>query len=494
MLELQISFSRLVISGLLLLGTGMTPAEASRTNAIAPSDIPPRVLREFRGAWISTISELSWPSKPGLPVAQQKAELRTLMEVAVQLRLNALILQVRPACDAVYRSELEPWSETLTGRMGLAPEPAYDPLQFAIQEAHVRGLELHAWFNPYRAGWVGTKFISSKHISKAHPEWIRRFEKYWWLDPGEAGVQDHVMRVVLDVVRRYDVDGIHLDDYFYPYADHGTDFPDNSTWKKYLATGGKLARADWRRENVNKLVQRLQREIHKQKSWVTFGISPFGIWRPGFPQKIRGRDAYESIYADSRKWVLNGWVDYLAPQLYWPTYSVEQNYTALYDWWNQQSGKKVPIWPGGAITSVGAWPPEEIVRQIQHTRTSERPGYIHWHMVSLAKNPKNIQQHLLNLYSEPALVPPNPRDAGPIQKPTLTSSGSGPNRTIRWSVPAGQSICFWVLQSRRGDQWSTEIIPRHVRSRELSIKDVSVVAISAVSLHRNISAAALHRF
>jgi uncharacterized lipoprotein YddW (UPF0748 family) len=231
-------------------------------------------------------------------------------------------------------------------------------------------LELHTWFNPYRAGFLTRKYTSPKHISKTHPKWVHHYGSVLWLDPSEPGVQDYVSRVILDVVHRYDIDGVHLDDYFYPYPETNKagvflEFPDEANWKKYQASGGRLSRGDWRRLNVNRLVQRLQREIHKEKSWVTFGVSPFGIWRPGSPPHVKGFDAYDKLYADSRQWLVNGWVDYLAPQLYWRIESPEQSFSALFDWWRRQSVRQTPIWPGGAITRVGkGWGPEEIVRQI----------------------------------------------------------------------------------------------------------------------------------
>lgn len=217
---------------------------------------PPEPMREFRGAWIATVANIDWPSKPGLPVAQQKAELIALLDRAAQLHFNAIIFQVRPACDAMYASSLEPWSEYLTGTQGQAPEPFYDPLAFAIEEAHKRGLELHAWFNPYRARHLKAKSpVAPNHISQTHPEWVRKYGGQLWLDPGEPGVREHILRVVLDVVNRYDVDGVQFDDYFYPTPEkdadgHEIDFPDEASWKKYGEATG-LSRDDWRRENVN---------------------------------------------------------------------------------------------------------------------------------------------------------------------------------------------------------------------------------------------------
>jgi uncharacterized lipoprotein YddW (UPF0748 family) len=445
-------------------------------------------MREFRGAWIATVGNIDWPSKPGLSAMEQKAELRALMEGAVKLRLNALLLQVRPGCDAFYKSSIEPWSEFLTGQMGKAPEPAYDPLQFAIEEAHARGLELHAWFNPYRAGFASTKSVSSRHISKTHPKWIRRYGSFLWLDPSEPGVQDYVLRVILDVVRRYDIDGVHMDDYFYPYPETnkaGTpiDFPDDSNWRRYVASHGRLSRGDWRRAQVNSLVERLQKAIHREKSWVSFGISPFGIWRPGFPPQIRGFDAYDKLYADSRHWLIKGWVDYIAPQLYWPIDPPEQSYLALLAWWQKQSVHETPVWPGGAITRVGKrLPAEEIIRQIELTRRSPQPGYIHWSLTSLLKNPENLESKLISgVYAEPAIVPATRPVGSGGSKPSIRFEKKSGATSIQWRLPNGQVPRAWALQTRKGDGWRTEIIGGRVQSRDFTAAAApEIVAITAV--------------
>src|SRR6478609_11859693 len=225
---------------------GLTPLTANQT--------PPQPRQEFRGAWVATVGNSVWPSKPGLPVSEQKSELLAILDQAKRLKLNTIIFQVRPACDALYASKLEPWSEYLTGRMGQPPAPFYDPLAFAIQEAHRRGLELHAWFNPYRAHhFKSVSSISSDHISKTHPELVRDYGRYLWLDPGEPEVQDYSLQVVMDVLKRYDVDGIHFDDYFYPYPEKDAqgrelEFPDEASWKKY-GVPRQLSREDWRRES-----------------------------------------------------------------------------------------------------------------------------------------------------------------------------------------------------------------------------------------------------
>ncbi|HKI67977.1 MAG TPA: family 10 glycosylhydrolase, partial [Verrucomicrobiae bacterium] len=309
-----------------------------------------------------------------MSTAEQKAELLAILDQAQKLKLNAILLQVRTMCDALYASPYEPWSEFLTGTMGKAPQPFYDPLAFAIKEAHARGLELHAWFNPYRASHPrGKSPFSANHISKTHPQWVRKYGSYLWLDPGEPDVQDYVLKVVLDVVKRYDIDGVHFDDYFYPYPEKGASgndlqFPDEATWKKYGQPKG-ISRDDWRRANVNTLIERAYNSIKAAKPWVRFGVSPFGIWRPGHPPQIKGFDAYAKIYADSRKWFASGWLDYLAPQLYWAIQPKEQSFPALLNWWAAQNTHNRDLFAGlNTYNAGGKWKPEEIVRQIEITR------------------------------------------------------------------------------------------------------------------------------
>lgn len=248
----------------------------------------PAVEREFRAAWIATVDNIDFPSKKALSIEDQKKELIRDLEIVKELKMNAVIFQVRPMCDALYRSRIEPWSEFLTGEMG-KPQ-AFDPLKFLVAEAHKRGILVHAWFNPYRAYHPAAKTVSGNHISKRRPDLVKKYGKYLWLDPGEKKVQDYSLSVVLDVVRRYDVDGVHFDDYFYPYPERDADrkkidFPDEVSWEKYVSGGGKLGREDWRRKNVDDFIGAVGRGIKKIRPDVMFGISPFGIWRP-VPERI----------------------------------------------------------------------------------------------------------------------------------------------------------------------------------------------------------------
>ncbi|HSO78420.1 MAG TPA: family 10 glycosylhydrolase, partial [Bacteroidales bacterium] len=254
-----------------------------------PSGRTPSAEREFRAAWVATVANINWPSKPGLPVADQKREALELLDLLYKNHFNAVVFQVRPHTDAMYKSELEPWSYYLTGEQGMAPDPYYDPLEFWIEEAHKRGIELHAWLNPYRAHHPAGGEVTETSIVKKHPELVIKLEQgYWWMDPAKQGTQDHSYNVVMDLVRRYDLDGIHFDDYFYPYPDYNNfkDFPDDESWQAYLAGGGKLSRGDWRREAVNTFIERLYKGIKAEKPYVKFGLSPFGIWQPFNPPAI----------------------------------------------------------------------------------------------------------------------------------------------------------------------------------------------------------------
>jgi len=465
--------------------------------SVFAAEMPP-VAREFRGAWVATVANIDWPSKPGLPVVEQQQELLELLDLAVKLNLNAIVLQVRPACDALFASRLEPWSPFLTGQMGQPPEPTYDPLEFAVEEAHRRGLELHAWFNPYRASHPSMKGpISDDHISRTHPELVRKYGEYLWLDPGEPGAVDHSLAVILDVVNRYDIDAVHFDDYFYPYpindkAGQRIDFPDEASWQKYLDSfqgAEPLARDDWRRANVDQFLERLHEEIHAAKPWVKFGISPFGIYRPGQPLSIQGFDAYANLYADSLKWLRDGTVDYFSPQLYWPIAQQAQSYPVLLAWWQEQNGHNRHLWPGNYTSRVAdgsktEWAADEVIQQIEATRAQPGAGgNIHFSIKALAANRGDLATTLREgAYAEPALVPASPWLAEKVEspeKPTLARQGRGDKLAVVMQLPAGVQPWQWVVQLERGGDWTTQIVPGHTQRMEAP--GVSRIVVSAVN-------------
>ncbi|MEL6615795.1 MAG: family 10 glycosylhydrolase [Bacteroidota bacterium] len=434
-----------------------------------PDDLP-EVDREFRAAWIATVDNIDWPSSRDLPVAQQKEELRAIMDRAAAIGLNAIIFQVRPMADALYESELEPWSEYLTGEQGRAPSPMWDPLQTAIELAHRRGLELHAWFNPYRASHPTQRASQHKsHISRQRPDLVRRYGRYEWIDPGEPEATDHSMAVILDVVRRYDVDGVHLDDYFYPYPENANgrrlQFPDAESYARARAAGETLSRDDWRRQNTDRFVERLYREVKAEKPLVKVGISPFGIWRPGHPAGIRGFDQYAEIYADARKWQMEGWLDYFAPQLYWSISSRGQSFPALLGWWSEQNTADRHLWPGlfdsRVLPDVGTWRPQEILDQVALVeRNTIATGTIHFSMKALMPEYGDLGDQLARgPYAEAALVPASPwlDDEAP-GAPGVTIRASG---EARWALltPPGEAVRTWIVRERRGDAWTTTLLP-----------------------------------
>src|SRR5689334_2619157 len=393
---------RLLLFGVLFVsGVALWPALAADPAA------PPAVAREFRGVWVATVGNIDWPSRRGLPTDQQQAELIAILDKAAELKLNGIVLQVRPMADALYASDLEPWSAFLTGTLGKAPDPYYDPLDFAVREAHARGLELHAWFNPYRALVPGVNSpVPANHVVKSRPDLAKTYGKYHWLNPTHPEVQDLSIRVFLDVVRRYDVDGIHMDDYFYPYPEGGAPFPDDDTWAEYKRSGGTLSRDDWRRDAVNRFVERLYRETKDLKPWVKVGISPFGIWQPDHPPGIRGFNQYASLYADAKLWLNKGWVDYFTPQLYWPIEKKEQSYPRLLAWWAGENTQHRHLWPGLFTSRYGS---AETVNQIKVTRRQPgATGHIHFSMKAIMHNRDGITDALKDLYATPALVPASP--------------------------------------------------------------------------------------
>lgn len=308
--------------------------------------------REFRGVWVATVANIDWPSKSNLSVDQQKFELIAILNRMQELNLNALILQVRPNGDALYSSSIEPWSAWLTGTQGTPPNPYYDPLQFAIEEAHKRNIELHAWFNPYRARLRGNAAFAPNHIASKFPQYAYQYGDLIWMEPGAKEVQDQTYNVIMDVVQRYDLDGVHLDDYFYPYPKDGIPFPDSQTYNAYRSAGGNLGLSDWRRQNVNLMIKRIHEGIKTIKPYVKFGISPFGIYRPGKAPGIVGLDQYASLYADVKLWVEQGWMDYLAPQLYWKIDPPQQSYSVLLNWWLQNNPRRLHVYTGNALYRI----------------------------------------------------------------------------------------------------------------------------------------------
>jgi len=452
--------------------------------------VPPAPLREFRGVWVATVGNSCWPSKPGLSTEQQKAELIAILDRAASLKLNAIVFQVRPACDALYQSSIEPWSEYLTGIQGRAPSPYYDPLAFAVSEAHRRGLELHAWFNPFRAHhFQSVSPMAVNHISRTHPQLVRSYGRYLWLDPGEPEVRAYSQRVVMDVVKRYDIDGVHFDDYFYPYHEKGRnggdlDFPDTLSWDKYGKNSG-MVRDDWRRMNVDLFMQQIYHAIKAEKPWVKFGISPFGIWRPKNPPTISGFDSYAELYADSRKWLLEGWCDYFSPQLYWPIQPPAQSFPVLLGWWDTQNPHHRHIWPGlDALKVGGPWRPSEIENQIVITRHYPNPGHILWSSSSIMKNGPLDTMLSQALFQQPALIPASPW----LEKgyspglPKLSVTIWGRTTHAQWQAATNKPASLWLWQTLLNGVWNTQIFP--VGRTDLYLDNVPIEAAAVRAVDR----------
>jgi uncharacterized lipoprotein YddW (UPF0748 family) len=469
------------------------PGETVRTTAparvtpVLPSEPLPSAIREFRAAWIATVANIDWPSERGLTADSQRTELRALLDQASHLGLNAVVFQVRPMADALYASELEPWSTYLTGEQGVGP--GYDPLEYAVEQAHLRGIELHAWFNPFRAGHPTNEgSFAPNHVRFKHPDWVRDYGDLLWLDPGSPDAVAHSLAVILDVVGRYDVDGVHLDDYFYPYPIQdslGEDvpFPDDATWE---ASGYRGSRSDWRRSNVDHFIETLYDSVKALSPRVKVGISPFGIWRPGFPEGIEGFDQYERLYADARRWLHEGWVDYLTPQLYWALESVGQPYGPLLDWWVGENIHKRHMWPGNYASRVileGAsyWGPDELVRQVRHTRSTEgATGNVFFSMKALMPGVGADQMLADSVWAGPAIVPETSWLGGATPGPPL---GTWQMESLSLSLEPGRGDppFVWHIREWSGESWTVRIRPGHERSIEYREDVPEFVVVSAVN-------------
>lgn len=457
------------------------------------------MAREFRGVWVASVWNLDWPSARNLSTDQQKAELVAVLERAAQLRLNAVVLQIRPSADAFYASPLEPWSSFLTGQLGQAPQPLYDPLAFAVEEAHKRGLELHAWYNPFRATVSPQGMLAPpNHVTHTHPELVRQYGKDLWLDPGAPGTTDYVLAIVRDIVRRYDIDGIQIDDYYYPYLikdDHNqiVDFPDTATYQQYQQGGGTLNRSDWRRANINTFIQRFYETVKAEKKWVKVGISPFGIWRPGNPAMVKGLDSYTELYADAKLWLNKGWCDYFAPQLYWRLDAPAQPYAPLLKWWTEQNTFHRHLWPGLFTSRVNGtdpakkWDNAEIVRQIQATRVQPGAGgNIHFSMAAFTQNGALANLLSTGVYTQAALVPASPWLEAPAPaapRLTVTHPGQPATTVVTWQAGDARLVRQWIAQIYDKGTWTTEILPGQIHSKTWTVG--KIIALSAVDRYGN---------
>jgi uncharacterized lipoprotein YddW (UPF0748 family) len=379
--------------------------------------------REMRAVWIATVENIDWPSTPYLTSAQQQQEMISLLDLVKEYNLNTVVFQIRPAADAFYASSLEPWSQWLSGMQGKAPEPFYDPLEFTIRECRKRGLDIHVWLNPYRAVRdTANNLTSPEHITNTHPDLFLTYGTTRYFDPGLPGTRDHVARVVSDIVRRYDIDAIHMDDYFYPYRIAGASFPDDTTFSRYHDLYLPSQRDDWRRNNVDQIIRQIHDSIKAIKPWIEFGISPFGVWRNGSRDTMgsatrAGQTNYDDLFADILKWQKNGWIDYVVPQLYWHIGFAVADYAILAKWWNAHTFG-CPLYIGQAFyridkkSLVKVWrKSNQITDQIMLNRTyANIEGSMFFSAKYLRSNPRKLRQKLLSrAYRQPALPPSNIR-------------------------------------------------------------------------------------
>lgn len=407
--------------------------------------------RELRGVWVATVWNINFPDADG--AAAQQAELEDLAELVADLGMNAIFFQVRPEGDALYSSEIEPWSRYLTGTQG--QDPGYDPLETLIEAAHARGVEVHAWLNPYRGGASRTAPLASTHLCAEHPQSCVDYGSLLWMDPGDAAVRANTLAVVSDLAQRYDLDGVHFDDYFYPYPD-GTEFPDDRSWAAYGAAGGTLARDAWRRDNVNTLLFAVSSALRALRPELRFGVAPFGIYRPGIPEGTTGFDPYAGLYADALLWIQEGWLDYCAPQLYWPSTQTAQAYGTLMGWWAAQPTQGQHTFGGNALYQLGsssAWTLEELAEQVALTRAHADQGAlgnIWYHVGPLEEDTLGVVGLFRDtLYATPAAPPPVPAVADePPAPPVLTAEDGGVG--VSSAAPAR----WWAVYAAEGEGWA----------------------------------------
>ncbi len=433
---------------------------------------------EFRGAWVSTVANIDWPSTSGISSADQQNEIGTILDMLKKNGINAVILQVRPCSDAIYNSEFEPWSKYLSGKQGVPPEPYYDPLAYWIEQAHKRGMELHAWFNPYRIQQNIEDTLADNHIINQHPDWGWVYGTKRYFEPGHPGVWQFITKVVTDVVSRYDIDAVHFDDYFYPYSIQGQAIPDSMAFKMFGGIYYPERIEDWRRHNVDTIIQILSQAIKETKPWVKFGISPFGVWR-NRDQDLMGSETtagttnYESLYADIIKWQRLGWIDYTLPQLYWHEGHQTANFQNLAYWWADHAfGRSMYLGlapyriQNDAIEK--AWRnPKNLVFQIRALRTIQNiHGFCFFssnHFSRKELNPftKKLQTQLCRY---PAIIPPMPwiDNTAPLPPNGLMVQGN----TIVWknidSMVEKDSARFFVIYHFKKNENSSLKKPKNV--------------------------------
>ena len=474
--------------------------------------------REFRGVWVATVKNIDWPTQKNLSTEKQKKELIKLLDVFDGLNFNAVIFQIRPVADAFYNSKFEPWSEYLTGTNGVAPLPYYDPMAFAISETHKRGMEFHAWLNPYRAvvDYEEDRSNALDLINKK-PEWFVNYGKNKYFNPGIPNVRAYTNNVVADIVQNYDIDAIHFDDYFYPYKIEGKNFPDSDSFKKYGSDFYPNNLDDWRRNNVNLIIEELYATIKTIKPWVQFGISPFGVWRnknvdPSGSDTEAGQTNYDDLYADITLWLKNSWLDYVLPQAYWYIGHEKADYKKIATWWADNS-YKTNLYLGQGVykldkqSNKSAWQknyPSEIGKQIRLNRTiSQIQGNVFFSAKTFLKNTLDINDELKNNYYQNPILPPTiNHNSKYIPEPVYNvkiSRRKNKKYRLSWeSLPENKEkevVKFIVYQFDKGEKINiknnSKIIAltgeKHIDIHKKDIKNANIFIIQAVNRNNNIS-------
>jgi uncharacterized lipoprotein YddW (UPF0748 family) len=416
---------------------------------------PATPKQQLRAMWIASVTNIDWPSKSGLSAATQQAEFRSWLDLAVQKNMNAVFVHIRPTADAFWPSPYEPWSQWLTGTQG--GNPGYDPLAFMVTEAHARNIEFHAWFNPYRiANHTDATRLAASHPARQNPSWRFSYGGKMYYNPGIPTVRDFVETAMMDAVTKYDIDGVHFDDYFYPYPVSGESIPDSSTYAQYGAGFSNIA--DWRRNNVDLLVQEMSQRIHAAKPYVKFGVSPFGIWRnkstDPLGSQTSGLQSYDAIYADSRRWVKQRWLDYINPQIYWHIGFSAADYTVLTAWWSTVvEGTGVQLFVGQAAYRAGssgqdpAWQdPAELTNHLSYNRQHPQvQGDVYFSANDVRANRiGSVARLVADHYAKPALVPAYGTGTPPAA-PAITSAARDPNGvTLTWSSSGTEYAVYRV--------------------------------------------------
>ena len=455
--------SKLLFAVVLLIGIGNTAYGKSQPKK-----------REFRGAWIQCVNG----QFQGIGTQEMQRTLRYQLDELQKDGVNAIIFQVRAECDALYPSRYEPWSKFLTGRQGTPPSPYWDPLQWMIDECHRRGMELHAWINPYRAKTKTTSQLAANHIAVTHPDRIFSYDGLYILNPALPENRDYICRVVDDIVSRYDVDGIHIDDYFYPYPAAGQTIPDQRDFQH--DSRGFTDIRDWRRDNVDLFVKQLSESVHQRKPWVKFGVSPFGIYRnqksdPRNGSRTSGLQNYDDLYADVLKWVNNGWVDYCVPQLYWEIGNRAADYQELIGWWNRKAANR-PLYIGEDVlrTVKYADPQNPASHQLPakhrlHRQAANVQGTVLWYAKAVVDNPGNYGTLLRTDYWRyPALQPLMP-----------FIDGDAPSKPKKVKVKHEHDGCYLTWKAPKGKGWQDEahryVVYRFLPSEPLDTDDPSKI-------------------